>query len=75
MRNKYKRLRIRGDFNFPNISDNVGSVATNTKEFLDFLNEFGLIKLKKIPTIVHGNILDLITSNFPEFFTVVQKVC
>ena len=69
---KYKLMCVVGDFNFPGVkwSDNCG-ISSSMEEnlFLDILSEYSFCQLNNNPSTSHGNILDLVLTNFSEGFS------
>ena len=70
----YSHLLLLRDFNFPQIDWQLTSSSQELEnQFCNLLDDFSLIQLIEDPTHIHGNILDLVATNFPESFT--KPVC
>jgi hypothetical protein len=73
---KYNGMCIIGDFNLPNIIWNDcwgSSINTNENLFLELCSEFSLSQINKVPSTIHGNILDLVLTNLPDTISHVVK--
>lgn len=61
----YSHLLLLGDFNFPLIDWQLTSSSHELEnQFCNLLDDFFLIQLIEDPTHIHGNILDLVATNF-----------
>ena len=71
---RYSHLLLLGDFNFPQIDWQLTSSSHELEnQFCNLLDDFSLIQLIEDPTHIHGNILDLVATYFPERLT--KPVC
>ena len=77
LNNEYKKLCIIGDFNFPDITWDIGMYkksGTNYFKFVECMDNFGFVQHNDVPSNKYGHILDLVLSNCPEIVTTVESM-
>ena len=67
----YNDFLLIGDFNFSKIKWDIRdlNLTGHSQNFIELTNRYGLTQLNTNPSTAHGNILDLILTNFPDKLT------
>ncbi len=72
--NKFSKICLLGDFNFPNIKwHDDGTPEPKSHHdisFCDALKNFSFLQMNTLPSTCHGNVLDLIFTNFTKSFDI-----